>query len=166
MDATGSGADVSAFSETQYFRSNWAAVIAAVAAIACVVAATQMLWRSDFSDGGPLVPLVVLGAVAAGLIFGKLRVDVRPSGLWVRMVPLTRQRCFGWETIRSAEARTYRPIREYGGWGVRWGRAGKAYNVHGNRGVQLELEGGKRLLIGSQHADQLAEAIRARLRPA
>jgi hypothetical protein len=39
---------------------------------------------------------------------------------------------------------------EYGGWGIKYGKMGKAYNVSGNRGVQLEFTDGKRLLIGSQ----------------
>jgi len=36
---------------------------------------------------------------------------------------------------------------------------GKAYNVSGNRGVQLEFTDGKCLLIGSQKPEQLDSAI-------
>ena len=68
-----------------------------------------------------------------------------------RTIPLTE--------IQSCEARTYRPIREYGGWGIRWGFSGMAFNVSGDRGVQLVLAGRKRLLIGSQRADELAAII-------
>jgi hypothetical protein len=59
------------------------------------------------------------------------------------------------------EARTYRPILEYGGWGIRYSPFGQgcAYNVSGNRGVQLELADGQRILIGSQRAEELARAI-------
>ena len=59
------------------------------------------------------------------------------------------------------EARTYRPLLEYGGWGIRYAPFGKgwAYNVHGSQGVQLELTNGKRILIGSQRAEELARAI-------
>jgi hypothetical protein len=57
-------------------------------------------------------------------------------------------------------ARVYRPILEYGGWGIRCGFKGaRAYNVSGNKGVQLILQNGKRLLIGSQKPDELVEAI-------
>ncbi len=34
-------------------------------------------------------------------------------------------------------ARKYRPIREYGGWGIRYGWNGRAYSTSGNEGVQL-----------------------------
>ena len=62
-------------------------------------------------------------------------------------------------TLKKYEVQTYRPIRDYGGWGIRYGRGGKAYNVSGNRGVMLELSDGQKLLIGSQKPDDLANAI-------
>ena len=38
-------------------------------------------------------------------------------------------------------------------------RSGKAYNVSGNRGVQLEWEDRKKLLIGSARAEELAQDV-------
>ena len=40
---------------------------------------------------------------------------------------------------------------------------GKAYNVSGNRGLQLELSSGKKILIGSQRADELARILQERM---
>jgi len=90
----------------------------------------------------------------------QLSVTVTDDAIHIRWFP------FAWRTVRltdieSAQARTYRPLLEYGGWGVRWspGR-GMAWNASGNRGVQLTLTSGKQLLIGSQRADELAKVIR------
>lgn len=61
--------------------------------------------------------------------------------------------------IISAEAVTYSPLAEYGGWGIRgWGKS-VALNAHGNRGVRLALRDGRRLLVGSQRPEALAEAL-------
>ena len=61
---------------------------------------------------------------------------------------------FGWVPIyrrvgadRRASAATdvvqYRPIVDYGGWGIRSGRDGeRVLNARGNRGVRLELADG------------------------
>jgi hypothetical protein len=38
-----------------------------------------------------------------------------------------------------------------------------AYNVSGDRGLQLELGGGKRFLIGSLRADELARVLKERM---
>ncbi len=90
----------------------------------------------------------------------RLWVRVEPNNLVVRFRPLLFKR-ISLSDIQSCEARSYRPIAEYGGWGVRYSISGRgwAYNVSGNQGVQLELKNGKRILIGSQHAGELAEAI-------
>ncbi|NVL91956.1 MAG: hypothetical protein HWN71_02845 [Desulfobacterales bacterium] len=59
---------------------------------------------------------------------------------------------------------TYNPLKDYGGWGIRYGRGGRAYNVSGNRGVYLELSNGKSLLIGSLQPEELARAIGMQMR--
>jgi len=88
----------------------------------------------------------------------KLVTEVRDDGLYVRMFPLPFRR-IRWDEIESYYVRTYRPIREYGGWGMRLGIAGKAYNAWGNRGVQLILRSGHRVLLGSQMPESLEAAI-------
>ena len=66
------------------------------------------------------------------------------------------------DDIVTYEARQYRPLVEYGGWSIRFGRHKKqASPMGGNRGVELELTGGARLLVGSQRPKELASAIGA-----
>jgi hypothetical protein len=108
-----------------------------------------------------LIFLLMGIGLPALLLFAKLSVTVTAEAVRIRWMP------FAWRTIRladieAAEARTYRPLLEYGGWGVRWapGR-GMAWNASGDRGVQLTLASGKQLLIGSQRAKELERAIRA-----
>jgi hypothetical protein len=61
--------------------------------------------------------------------------------------------------IQKMEVRKYNPITEYGGWGLRYGLRGKAYNVKGNMGLQIQFINGKKLLIGTQKPDQAKWAI-------
>jgi hypothetical protein len=105
-----------------------------------------------------LIPTLALVLLASA----RLVVEVRPEALRVRFAPFHRRpRTFDLAQIESAEARTYRPIVEYGGWGLRWsfGGRGSAYSVSGNKGVQLLLQDGRRLLIGSRRPEELARAI-------
>ncbi|UCG50968.1 MAG: hypothetical protein JSW58_12305 [Candidatus Latescibacterota bacterium] len=107
-------------------------------------------------------PLYILLGVALLYIFfeGRLVTEVRPDGLFVRFIPFHRRfNQIPLAGVARCEARTYRPIREYGGWGIRGGVGKKAYNVSGNQGVELEYDNGKKLLIGSKKAGQLASAI-------
>jgi len=79
--------------------------------------------------------------------------EVRFRGLFVRrVIPLAE--------IRHFEAKTYHPIRDYGGWGARRGAASLADNVSGTRGVELRLAGGKSRL--SQRPEELVLALQTR----
>ena len=60
------------------------------------------------------------------------------------------------DEITSFEELTYSPIKDYGGWGIRYGFKGKAYNVSGNRGVKIYLKNGKNILFGSKKSHELA----------
>ncbi len=91
-----------------------------------------------------------------------LSVEVRQDKVLVRfttpLFPLFRK-TIPMEKILRAEAVTYRPLRDYGGWGIRCGAKGTAYTMSGHRGVRLEVAEGTDILIGSQQPDQLAATI-------
>lgn len=87
-----------------------------------------------------------------------LTVEVRSDALYIHFRFL-RKRTVDFSSMAKVEAVEYRPIAHYGGWGIRRGRNGWAYNVSGNRGVRLDFQDGKHLLIGSQRATELAAAI-------
>jgi len=102
-------------------------------------------------------------AVAVLFLLLKLETEVRSDGLYVRYLPFhIHFKRFDPEDFSECYARQYRPITEYGGWGIRYSlRKGKAYNTSGNKGVQLVFKDGKKLLIGSQKAEELEQAIRS-----
>ena len=106
--------------------------------------------------------VVILFSVSMIYLFYTLRLitEVRDEGLYIRFYPL-RGKVIRYQSIKSCEARTYKPLSEYGGWGIKYGRSGWAYNIIGDRGVQLVLDNNKRILIGSQRADELKQAIKA-----
>jgi hypothetical protein len=98
-------------------------------------------------------------AICAWLLSMTLITEVRPEGLYVRFKMLWPERTIPYYQIVKAEAQTYRPILDYGGWGVRGIAPVKAFNVSGNRGVLLSLTSGQTLMIGSQRPDQLAASL-------
>jgi len=158
------------FREVQQFRQVWLWILMLVSFIVPIVLVSCQLMKGAAAGrpmSGDLIPFALLVLFGVGIpalmYFIKLITEVRSEGLYLRFVPFVR-RLISYEDIKTCEARTYSPIGEYGGWGVRWGPSGKAYNISGNRGVQLEFKDGKRLLIGSQRAEELAQAIQARMR--
>lgn len=61
--------------------------------------------------------------------------------------------------ITLAESVVYNPIKDYGGWGLRWGNKGKAYNVKGNKGIKFLINQKEKFLLGTQHPEKLAEVL-------
>ncbi|MFC1780689.1 hypothetical protein ACFLZ8_00305 [Planctomycetota bacterium] len=120
-------------------------------------------------DTPELILAIVAGigvpiAIAVLFVLLRLETEVRSDGLYVRFSPFhIRFKRFDPEDLSEYYARQYKPVREYGGWGIRCGLFGKgrAYNVSGNKGVQLVFNDGKKLLIGSQRAEELEQAIRS-----
>ena len=154
------------FREDQFFRAPWLwLVIGAVAGLQWWGFYQQIVrgepWGNKPAPNWMMVILWLVFGIGLPFFFlyMKLTVTVTNDAVDIRYRPLMR-RTIPHVDIRSAEARTYAPLREYGGWGIRSGLRGtKAYNVSGNRGVELMLADGRTVLIGCQRADELAQAI-------
>lgn len=159
------------FCEEQYFRQPWlwalllgGVVVGAAALAASLVNAGRDGTASSAVSLLSIVPPAVLAGLLALLLFWKMKLCtvVDGEGLSVRFFPFHwKPRRIPLEDAQRVEAVEYSPLRDYGGWGIRSGWAGRAYNVSGNRGVRLEFSSGKPLLIGSQRPEELARAIRA-----
>jgi hypothetical protein len=109
-----------------------------------------------------LIVLALIFGIGLPLFMYTMGLDtqVRESGIFVRFWPFHRKWVvFGFDSIQKAEASIYSPLKDYGGWGIRYGRKGKAYNVSGNKGVLLTLKDGKNVLIGSKNHEVLCSAI-------
>jgi hypothetical protein len=164
------------FFESQRFRQTWVFVLLIGVMLPILLLFGYGLYRQvvlgqPFGDeplsNGMLITIIVanlavLAAAMALLWFAHLDVAVRDRELAIRFVPFhLKPRTIAFDEIAQAQARRYRPIVEYGGWGIRYGFNGMAYNVSGNEGVQLTLRNGKRILIGSQRSEELERAIQS-----
>ncbi len=155
------------YREVQRFRQPWLwLLIAGIFGVTVWGFVQQIILGKPFGQNPAPDTVMMIIAFIFGLAFpvlflvANLTTEVRSDGLYVRFFPfhLSFHRIPA-ERLVKHEVQTYRPIRDYGGWGIRYGRGGKAYNVSGDRGVMLELSDGQRLLIGSQKPEDLASAI-------
>jgi hypothetical protein len=90
------------------------------------------------------------------LITVHLVIEVSDRELLVGLHGLWRPRRVPLGEIQAVETVTFDPERDYGGYGIRSGRKGKAYLASGNRGVRLKLVNGATLVVGSQRSEELA----------
>ncbi|HEV8670895.1 MAG TPA: hypothetical protein VGS01_09185 [Candidatus Limnocylindria bacterium] len=103
--------------------------------------------------------LWALLAIGALFALARLVVDVDRQAITVAFRVLWPTRRIPLSDVRRAEATRYRPLLDYGGYGVRLGFKGWAYNVSGDGGVLVETMSGARVMIGSQRPRDLEAAI-------
>jgi hypothetical protein len=160
--------EITYFREVQSFRQWWIQLL--------VLPMAGYMWYSAYSqfilgksignnpasDTSMLIMWLIFGIIFPIFMYSlRLTVEVRNSGLYFQFYPfhLSLKR-IPFQDLKSYEARDYRPLRDYGGWGLRYGLGGKAYTTHGTRGLILEFSNGKRLMLGSQKADEFEAALR------
>ena len=132
------------FREEQKFEWYWTVVW-----LVPVIMIGWGLYRQVLSAGLLWSALAVTAVVALWFNRIKLITEVRSDGLWIHFVLMWAERTIPWSEIRRVEAITYRPIKDFGGWGVRWAARGLVYNASGNRDAPMKLGSSERVLGGS-----------------
>lgn len=146
-------------------RTPWPGVAHAVLWGAVVLACYPLLagWDGDLPDElrWPVAGGIVLCVAVLSTLVNGLTVLLRDDGIVVHLgaVPLIRTSIL-FRDIRSLRSVEYRPIREFGGWGVRGTARRRAWTARGSRAVLLELDDGREVLLGSDHPQRLEERIR------
>lgn len=154
------------FEETQKFRQWWIWLILVLELVIIVVVVFQTFNDQELKNN--LMPLIIIMSstlfvlVPTILLFFymRLQTQIRKDGVYVKFFPCHLSfKVYKWDKVSKLFVRQYDPISEYGGWGLRIGRNGKAFNVSGNKGLQLELHDNKKLLIGTNKPEELKETL-------
>jgi hypothetical protein len=155
------------FHEEQPFRQRYGKMALATPPGALLfVTIRQLVWHHPWGNppvsNGELVFLsVLLVLVYVRLITVRLVTDLRPAEIAVGLHGLWRRRTISLSQIRTARPVEYDPIRDFGGYGIRSGLRGQAYIADGTSAVELELQDGRKVLIGSRESARLAKQITA-----
>lgn len=121
-------------------------------------------WGTNPAPDWMMWLLLLLIGIGFPILFWNmcLIIEVHSDHMQLRYTPFY-QRSIQWSEINSISALAYTPIRQYGGWGIRGSGRRRAYSIKGNQGVELILEDGSSVLIGSQESQELAVAIELQL---
>jgi len=164
------------FREEQQFSSVWIWIILILALTAslaptCVAIYSSLILKKPEGENPEsavslfiILIVLILVYLLVFLLLKKMKLvtEVRMDGLFYRYPPIFfKEKKVSKQEIQSYKIRKYNPVREYGGWGTRygWGKSGRAFNVKGNVGLQLYLESGKKVLFGTQRPDALLRAM-------
>jgi hypothetical protein len=163
------------FKEEQRFKETWLIIILILAigvpflfgvyGIIQQIIYKIPLGQKPMSDVGLIIFTVSMFLLTLLIFFMKLSTRIDEEGIQYQFYPFHfSMKKISWDKIEKVGVRTYLPISEFGGWGLRGGfffnkGKEKAVNISGNIGVQLILKSGKKLLIGTQKESEAKSVL-------
>ena len=155
------------FKEEQRFKQVWLIIILVICTIIPIISIIQKLLKENktISTKEFIATIVVILVAISILFFFKLTTKIDEKGIHYQFFPFHfSMKLIPWSEISKAGIRTYFPVSEFGGWGLRGGfffnkGKGKAINVSGNIGIQLELKNGEKLLIGTLMKSEVTRVL-------
>ncbi len=165
------------FSEEQHFDLLWMKLLMIFSSAAAIVPLAwacyeQLVLGEPWGQQAPsdftlmyvtLAMFIIVVGINLMVFSSKLETKISAEGIHYRYFPFIRK----WKTVpyldlTSFEIRKYHAWKEYGGRGFRlrtFNRKGRAFSMRGNQGLQLIFKNGKKLLLGTQRAEEMTVAL-------
>lgn len=146
------------FTEFQRFNSRWMWTIIGGLIISGTLPIIGAMAPGFPPEMIPVIILISLFPVCIAVVIGTgyLKTTINSSGIFVEMKILIKfKKHFLWSEIESIAVDRYKPIKEFGGWGIRMGRNSIAYSTSGNEGLILKLNSSKKVVIGTKRSTDL-----------
>lgn len=145
------------FNEKQRFAQWWLWVLLlGIASIFVCGIYTQLIMGITFgdkpmSDSGLLVVSIAYFVFVYCFLSLSLKTTINNEGIKYQYFPFVNEQ-LKWSEIKKVELLNYGFV----GWGIRYKpQYGTIYNVSGNKGLAIELNNGKKVLIGTQKEEEL-----------
>ena len=150
------------FKEEQKFNQFYVYTIIAVVMSISGYAIFELVASHEQADSEQIVAVSVsfLVAISVAVLFYFLKLQTRIDEveIKVRFYPFINKK-YKWSEVETAEVVEYRPLWEFGGWGIRY-RVGKvAYSVRGKVALKLVLNTGRVVMIGTGKRAELEATI-------
>jgi len=110
----------------------------------------------------PEAPWTIIIPILAFLLlyFIKLEWKFTESDFRYRFFPfIIKERIIPYSDVQSMSAMKINPIFEFGGWGLRRGKLGKAYTTDGNLILHIELKSGNKINLTIKNKEEVERAI-------
>ena len=146
-----------AYYEVQYFP--WWVYPILILALA-VVLMTWLFLRGNFFAKSSLTVAGGLLVVAMVILRMTTYIDERSLTVSFGWIPVL-QKTLLLSDIQEVQACTYHPLKQFGGWGWRYSGDGThALTARGTQGICLQLQDGRKFIVGSSKSEELMETLR------
>ena len=110
--------------------------------------------------------LVILAIVGLFIFAIKLHVTINTEGITYKYPPFhIKPKQMPWANIESAELMKINPLKEFGGWGLRYGKLGAAYTTRGRYILHIVQKKGKPINLTIAQPEKFIAATSQQLWP-
>ena len=153
------------FKEEQRFTQTWLIVLLSISTIIPLIIIVTEYYKGKTTLNELLLTIGIVVVSCGFIFFFKLKTRIDEIGVHSQFLPFHLSlKSINWTEINKAYVKTYNPIGDFGGWGLKggslWNKSkGKAINVSGDIGIQLELKNGQKLLIGTKKENEAKQVL-------
>ena len=155
------------FIEEQKFTQIWLFLVLAILFIMAIIPIVKDWDTISQGSVGEILSntggILVLLFVFVLFNFFKLKTRIDEKGIYYQYLPFHfSYRFLNWDSISKCYVRNYNAIFEYGGWGLKFSfrkSKGESFTVKGNIGLQIAMQNGKNILIGTQKKEEIQRTI-------
>lgn len=165
------------FNEKQYQKSlwKWALMIGLdimfVIGVIMQVGFGKTFGNNPMSNTILIIVALLFILLSFVLLSSSLNTYINNEGVYVKYFPFNlKYKFYSWESIESARVRSYNPLMEFGGWGIKRSKlrfsnfrlvikSSICYTVSGTNGLELILKNGKKVMVGTHSPNSLQETL-------
>lgn len=145
------------FSEQQFFRQWWIKLIFVLMYLPLFFITNQE--ELSFSSSLILYSFIIVSTLWFFRLNLKTFISQNDILVVFDFIIYKHKKTFNINDIQSLHIITYNPIMDCGGWGIKWWKNVRTYNVMGNIGLEIVLKNNKKYLIGTQEPKKLEKII-------
>jgi len=149
------------FKEKQKFTQWWLWIILVAIGIIPIYGIYKQLFigekfgNNPMSDFGLIVFSVFIFGLISMFLFMGLKTEIDKNEIRMNFFPFVKKK-IKWKEIKNAEIVNYGFV----GYGIRLGsKYGTVYNMSGKNGLAIELQNGKKFVIGTQKENELNKIV-------
>jgi hypothetical protein len=133
------------FQENQKFSSRWVGALFTIALL-LTSASIYFSYNKNTAVFVFLLPFILLGFVFVFIYkFNNFTIEITDSGVFLQ-IPLFKKEFIGWNEIKSINPQKISPIKDFGGWGLRYNLKGTTgYVFSGTNAIFIERNNGKKV---------------------
>jgi hypothetical protein len=151
------------YEEKIIIRKTWVgALILTSLLLSVLVVAVSIVADPNTKYTSSIIAILIIVEVTLFILFlfAKLIIKIDVLGISYQWFPLMiKQSQVNWDTVTNAWVRKSKPLKEFGGWGIKGSRKNRAINVSGDWGLQLVLMDERRIFIETQKPEDIKQVL-------